>query len=73
MVRVCSLMSKARVWMRNSAFVKEYDWDRLNIMVDMVTGLIYPPTTHHHQELLNQLEVVLLFYTWYKLTRSADM
>ena len=42
MVRVCSLMSKARVWMRNSAFVKEYDWDRLNIMVVMVTGLSHP-------------------------------
>ena len=66
-------MSKARVWMRNPAFVKEYDWDRLNIMVDMVTGFIYPPTTHHHQELLNQLEVVLLFYTWYKLAQSANM
>ena len=42
MVRVCSLMSKARVWMRNAAFVKEYDWDRLNIMVVMVTGLSNP-------------------------------
>ena len=57
MVRVCSLMSKARVWMRNSVFVKEYDWDRLNIMVDMVTGLIYPSTTHDHQELLIHLEL----------------
>ena len=36
-------MSKARVWMRNPAFVKEYDWDRLNIIVDMVTGLIHHP------------------------------